>query len=73
MPTNVVLKNLSQLHTLRARPQSLEAPPAKTKTGAPGGPNTWKDVPVDGYITPGQTVDVWLGEGRRVILEEMPT
>lgn len=69
MPTNVVLKNLSQLHTLRVRPQD-PLQDAKTEKRVPG---KWKDVPIDGYITPGQTLDVWLGEGRRVILEEMPT
>ena len=72
MPTNIVLKNLSQLHTLKVRPQNFVQEDSKNDKKVPG-PGKWKDVPVDGYIKPGESLDLWLGDSRRFIVEELPT
>jgi hypothetical protein len=68
MSTNIVLKNPSPTNTLRVRPQDADYDPkTKKKSGK------WNQIQVDGYIKPGETLDVWIGENRRITIEELPT
>lgn len=67
MPTSVPLRNPSTSHTLRVRYQDA----VRDKNGKVT--SEWKKaVAVDGLIPPGGFLDVWLGEGRRVIVDELP-
>lgn len=67
MPTNIMFKNGSQLNTLRVKKQDAEVSAEGKKTGK------WKPAPPDSLVKPGEYVDAWVGETRRVIFEEIPT
>jgi len=65
MPTNITIKNTNQRNELKVTPEVAEIDP-KTKK------KTWT-ASVDGYLKPGTSVDVWVGEDRRIVVQEVPT
>jgi hypothetical protein len=65
MPTNIVIKNTNQRNQLKVTPESSVVD-EKTKK------KTWVAA-VDAYVKAGDHVDVWVGENRRVIVQEIPT
>lgn len=69
MATNIPIKNSSNLTTLKIKIQS-EATQVGPKTQRF---DPWKDAGVDKFLPPGQTTDVWVGPGRRIVIEEMPS
>lgn len=65
MPTNITVKNSNQRNALKVTPEISETDP-KTKSV------TWKPSPAV-YVKAGEALDVWVAEGRRVIVQELPT
>jgi hypothetical protein len=65
MPTNIPIKNTNQIHQLKVVVETASVDP-KTKT------KEWK-VPVVTYLKPGESVDIWVAEGRRFTVQELPT
>jgi hypothetical protein len=65
MPTNIPIKNTNQRNPLKVVTENAEID-QKTKK------KEWK-MPVVTYLNPGEAVDVWVGENRRVTVLEMPT
>lgn len=65
MPTNITIKNTNQSHQLKITPEISEID-IKTKK------KIWK-AEIDGYLKPGQFTDLWVGENRRIIIQELPT
>jgi hypothetical protein len=66
MPTNIVIKNTNQRNFLKISPENSKVDP-KTKK------KTWESTGIDGFLKPGEFVDVWVGASRRVCIEEMPS
>ena len=67
MPTNIAIKNTNQRHQIKVTPETAETVvEGKTKK------KVWKAA-VDAYLKPGDSVDFWVGEDRRVIIQELPT
>jgi hypothetical protein len=70
MSTNIVLKNTNQRNTLKVTPQNLEIDSSLKRVTLT---SKWKDAGTDAYILPGQTLDIWVGENRRIMIMELPT
>lgn len=65
MPTNISIKNSNQTNQLKVVTETADTDP-KTKV------KTWK-TPVVTYLKPGEQVDIWIAEGRRTTIVELPT
>lgn len=65
MPTNIPVKNTNQSHQLKIVTETADVDP-KTKS------KIWK-APIVTYLKPGDATDIWVGEGRRFTIQEMPT
>jgi hypothetical protein len=53
----ITVQNMDPRHSVRVQPVDKKS----------------KNPPVVGYVPPGQMLDVWVGDGKRVILDEVPT
>lgn len=65
MPTNIPIKNSNQINHLKVVTETATDDP-KTKV------KTWK-TPVITYLKPGEFMDTWIGENRRMTVVELPT
>lgn len=70
MPTSITIKNTNQINQIKVTQENREEiidPKTKKKEKTP-----WK-ASADRYLKPGEREDVWVGDNRRVIIQEMPT
>lgn len=65
MPTSIPVKNTNQSHQLKVVTETSEVD-HKTKK------KEWK-TPIVTYLKPGEAMDIWVAEGRRFTVQEMPT
>jgi len=66
MPTNITIKNSNQIHQLKVTQEDHQVDP-KVKNL-----KLWKGT-ADKFLKPGEQTDIWVSEGRRVIIQELPT
>lgn len=73
MPTNIHFKNTNQTHAVKVVSQNL-VQKLKTKDGKATDTNQkWEDAGAYAVLAPSEQIDVWIGPGRRIIIEELPT
>lgn len=65
MPTNIPIKNTNQINQIKVVTESATTDP-KTKV------KSWH-TPVVTYLKPGEQTDIWIAEGRRTTIVELPT
>lgn len=70
MPTNLHIKNTNQRNALKLTPQDKKPVLGKKTTDIN---HKWEDVGNYCVLAPGELVDIWVGPGRRVLIEELPT
>lgn len=61
----IPLQNSSATQTVRVKPRKL----VKGNRGT----SRWESAGIDGFIPPGKSLDVFVGEGHSAIIEEMPS
>ena len=72
MPTNINIKNTNQRNQIKVHVENSETVEVEETKGKKTKKTEWKPSST-AYLKPGEQTDVWVAEGRRVTIQEMPT
>lgn len=67
MATNISIRNSNVRHSIRVYNEDAVRDDKGKQTGR------WKRVQTVSVVKPGDATDVWVADGRRFVVEELPT